>query len=70
MMKRFFCILLSLMLLAAGPFALAEDAAADTAEAAEPAEAPVLLSVNSDSWLYHEPKCLITQHLSFLSEYY
>ena len=49
MMKRFFCILLSLMLLAAAPFALAEDAAADTAEAAEPAEAPVLLvTVNGE----------------------
>ena len=35
MMKRLFCILLSLMLLLAAPFALAEDAAAEPAAAAE-----------------------------------
>ena len=58
MMKRLFCILLSLMLLLAAPFALAEDAAAEpaaetpaeetAAEAAE-AETPVLLvTVNGE----------------------
>lgn len=43
MMKRLFCILLSLMLLAAAPFVLAEDAAAET-EGLAVELAPVLLA--------------------------
>ncbi len=60
MMKRFFCVLLSLALLAAAPFALAEDAA--------PAEeqAPVLLATVDGNEIWSDNDYLVSEYQYYL----
>ena len=73
MMKRLFCILLSVMLLAAAPFALAEDTPAEEAPAEEAAAAetaaeeaaPVLLATISGEEIWSD-----NEKLAYVYDYY